>query len=121
LNYYAALGIRWLAAAAGLIAGVLGLTNQISSSVIGGIAAFSGLLLAFGRDLKFQQKANWHYRKSEGAGRFHDQLAFGLPERPSVENVAAVAADYARFEEEMTARWENNVAADDAPSPPPST
>jgi hypothetical protein len=46
LNYYAALGIRWFAAAAGLLAGLLGLTNNASAPVVGGIAGVSGLLLA---------------------------------------------------------------------------
>jgi hypothetical protein len=69
-NYYSAITIRWLSAASGLVAGFLGLTGFASSALVGGIAATAGILLAFGRDLKFQQKANWHYRRAEGTGAF---------------------------------------------------
>jgi hypothetical protein len=118
-NYYSALTIRWLSAAAGLVAGFFGLTNFASSAVVGGIAAAAGILLAFGRDLKFQQKANWHYRRAEGTARFQNRLEFQLPEFPHVDNVKEVAADYARFSQDMTKEWEDHVAFDDTPRSAP--
>src|SRR5215471_17148168 len=45
-NYYSALTIRWLSAAAGVVAGFFGLTNFASSATVGGIAAAAGILLA---------------------------------------------------------------------------
>ena len=118
-NYYSALTIRWLSAAAGLVAGFFGLTNFASSATVGGIAATAGILLAFGRDLKFQQKANWHYRRAEGIARFQNRLEYQVPEFPHVDNIAKVAADYDRFSETMTKEWEENVAFDDTPRSAP--
>jgi hypothetical protein len=117
---YSALTIRWLSAAAGLVAGFFGLTNFASSATVGGIAAAAGILLAFGRDLKFQQKANWHYRRAEGIARFQNRLEYQVPEFPHVDNIAKVAADYDRFSETMTKEWEENVAFDDTPRSAPT-
>jgi hypothetical protein len=100
-NYHSALAIRWLSAAAGLVAGILGLTSVASSAVVGGIAAVAGVLLAFGRDLKFQQKANWHYRRAEGTSTFQNRLQYRLPASPTVEDISAVSADYDRFSENI--------------------
>jgi hypothetical protein len=116
-NYHSALTIRWFSAAAGLVAGFLGLTNVVSSAVVGGIAAAAGILLAFGRDLKFQEKANWHYRRAEGTAAFQSRLEYQLPESPTVDNIAAVAAAYDRFSGDMTKEWEDRLAADDTPRP----
>jgi hypothetical protein len=88
INYHCALAVRWLASAAGLLAGALGLTNKASAATVGAIAGAAGLLLAFGRDLKFQQKANWHYRRAEGALRFGNRLEFELALPPSVDDIA---------------------------------
>jgi hypothetical protein len=119
-NYYCALTIRWLSAAAGLVAGFFGLTNFASSATVGGIAAAAGILLAFGRDLKFQQKANWHYQRAEGTARFQNRLEYQVPESPHVDNIAEVAADYNRFSQAMTNEWKENIAFDDTPRSAPT-
>ena len=117
LNYYCALAIRWLASAAGLLAGALGLTNKASAATVGAIAGAAGLLLAFGRDLKFQQKANWHYRRAEGALRFGNRLEFELALPPSVDDIANLSREYNQFSEDMTELWERGLALDLEPAP----
>jgi hypothetical protein len=114
-NYHSALAIRWLASAAGLLAGILGLAKVLEGPTVGAIAGTGGLLLAFGRDLQLQQKANWHYTRAEAALRFLNRLKFQLPLNPTAEDISTLAKDYDDFNENMTRQWDQRIAHDIEP------
>ena len=67
LNYYMAQVLLWASLAASSLAALLGLVPSLSEVIqkwqLGLVAALSTVLATLSRQVGFQQKANWHYRK----------------------------------------------------------
>ena len=88
-NYSGAQLITIAAAAAGAAAALLGLipSGTIQKWEVGVVAAISPALIVVGKQLGFQQKANWHYRKVDRIRTLQRRLAYELPVLPSADNL----------------------------------
>jgi hypothetical protein len=120
LNYGGAQLIRFVSSTAGVAAALLGLipSQAVEKWEVGVVAAISPALIAAGRQLGFQQKANWHYRKVDRIKTLQRRLTFELPASPSADNLAAVSRAWSALDTDMSKEWED---MQDAPTTRPGS
>jgi hypothetical protein len=107
-NYFAAQGMSWGSLAASSAAALLGLIpSSVDKWVVGGLAALSTALIAASRQLGFQQKANWHYRKVDRLRALQRRLLYELPISPTADNIAAISSALSAIDIEMSKEWED--------------
>jgi hypothetical protein len=107
-NYFTAQGMSWGSLAASGAAALLGLIpSSVDKWVVGGLAALSTALIAASRQLGFQQKANWHYRKVDRLRTLRNRLSYELPISPSADNIAAISSPRSAMDTEMSKEWED--------------
>ena len=76
-NYFAQQVLVWGSLLASGAAALLGLLpSHIDKAWVGLIAAVSAGLIGASRQLGFQQKANWHYRKADRLAALRRRLQF---------------------------------------------
>jgi len=92
-------------------AAICGLFFNASGRVVGGIAALPPLIAFLAVNLKLEERANWHYRKSNIFEALNSRLAYQLPETPTADNIAAIARDRDRAVAEMEVEWERTKSA----------
>jgi hypothetical protein len=109
LNYAAVQVISLASSAAGIAAALLGLIPilPIQKWEVGLVAAISPALVAASRQLGFQQKANWHYRKVDRITTLQRRLAYELPVSPSPDNLAAISRAWSTLDTDMSKEWED--------------
>jgi hypothetical protein len=66
-----------------------GLAEWLASKAMGGLALVPGALAIVAATLKFEGKANWHYRKRDGLTALIHRLDYQLPAEPSAADVVA--------------------------------
>jgi hypothetical protein len=108
-NYFTAQGMSWGSLAASGAAALLGLipSPSVDKWVVGGLAAISAALIAASRQLGFQQKANWHYRKVDRLRTLQRRLSYELPISPSADNIAAISSALSAIDTDMSKEWED--------------
>ena len=94
---------------AGVAAALLGLvpSQAIEKWEVGLVAAISPALIAASRQLGFQQKANWHYRKVDRIKTLQRRLAYELPVSPNADNLAAISHAWSAIDTDMSKEWED--------------
>ena len=94
---------------AGVAAALLGLvpSQTIEKWEVGIVAAISPALAAASRQLGFQQKANWHYRKVDRIKTLQRRLAYELPVSPNADNLAAISRAWSAIDTDMSKEWED--------------
>lgn len=109
LDYGGAQVISFLSSMAGAAAALLGLipSQTVQKWEVGVVAAISPALIAVGRQLGFQQKANWHYRKVDRIKTLQRRLAYELPTSPSADNLAAISRAWSALDTDMSKEWED--------------
>jgi len=109
LNYTCAQIITFLSSTAGAAAALLGLipSQTVEKWEVGVVAAISPGLIAVGRQLGFQQKANWHYRKVDRIKTLQRRLAYELPVSPNADNLAAISRAWSSLDTDMSKEWED--------------
>lgn len=80
--------------------------------VAGSIALLPAAVALIATSMKFQGKANWHYRKKEALEGLRCRLQFELPESPSADDVASISESFRGITEKMTKEWEKELALD---------
>lgn len=88
-------------------AAVCGLFFDVSGKIVGGIAALPPLIAFVAVNLKLEERANWHYRKSNMFESLNSRLRYQLPEIPSADNIAAIARDRDKAVADMESEWEH--------------
>jgi hypothetical protein len=108
-NYFSAQGLLWASLIAGSLAALLGIVPSLSVGIekwqLGLISALSVAFTAFSRQVGFQQKANWHYRKVDGLRALRRRLQFELPASPTADNIAAVSNSLSAMDIQMSKEW----------------
>jgi hypothetical protein len=107
-NYLTAQGMSLGSLAASGAAALVGfIPSSVDKSFVGGLAALSTALIAASRQLGFQQKANWHYRKVDRLRTLRNRLSYELPISPSADNIAAISSAMSAIDTEMSKEWED--------------
>jgi hypothetical protein len=110
-NYFSAQGLLCASLVAGSLAALLGIVPALSEGIekwqLGVVSALSVGFTAFSRQLRFQQKANWHYRKVDGLRALRRRLQFELPASPTADNIAAVSNSLSAMDIQMSKEWED--------------
>jgi hypothetical protein len=110
-NYFSAQGLLWASLIAGSLAALLGLVPTLSVGVekwqLGLVSALSVAFTTFSRQVGFQQKANWHYRKVDGLRALRRRLQYELPALPTADNIAAVSNSLSAMDIQMSKEWED--------------
>jgi hypothetical protein len=109
INYAAVQVMSFGSSAAGVAAALLGLipSQTIEKWQVGLVAAISTALIAASRQLGFQQKANWHYRKVDRLKTLQRRLTYELPVSPSADNLAAISRAWSAVDTDMSKEWED--------------
>ena len=109
LNYAAVQVMSFASSAAGIAAALLGLipSETIQKWEVGIVAAISPALIAASRQLGFQQKASWHYRKVDSIKTLQRRLAYELPSRPNADNLPAISRAWSALDTDMSKEWED--------------
>ena len=108
-NYWAVQITSWTATIAGVAAATLGLIplDWVQKWQVGLLAAIATALVSASRQLGFQQKANWHYRKEERLGELKRQLKFETPLPITAESVAIISRAWSAIDKGLTQEWED--------------
>jgi hypothetical protein len=108
-NYWSAQIALWLSLAAAGLAALLGLIPALSAHFekwqLGVASALSVAFTTLSRQVGFQRKANWHYRKVGHLGALRRRLQFEQPLSPSPENIAAVSKALSELDSAMAKEW----------------
>ena len=108
-NYFFTFGLALLATGASIAASILAFL-QFSAAIVGVLAlipAMAGILLS---RLKFQQRANWYYRKKGALLALYNELHFELPDPPTSAAIASISKKWRQLNQEMEAAWETSLA-----------
>lgn len=62
--------------------------------------------------MKFQDRANWHYRKMEALKALRRRLLFEPPESPTADNIAAIANTLTTLNERMQEEYQKDFTLD---------
>ena len=119
LNYAAVQVLSFTSSAASIAAALLGLipSQAIEKWQVGVVAAISPALVAASRQLGFQQKANWHYRKVDRIKTLQRRLAYEMPVSPDADNFAAISRAWSALDTDMSQEWEDMQQHDPATMP----
>jgi hypothetical protein len=105
-NYSTAFALRFSIVISSIIAGVGGLASALPHQVFAFIAFLPAALSVFATNLKYQDRANWHYRGKDALNRLLNRLRFELPDPPTPEAVAAISQEMSELNVAMSAEWE---------------
>jgi hypothetical protein len=108
-NYAAVRVMSIGSSVAGVAAALLGLvpSQAVEKWEVGMVAAISPALIAASRQLGFQQKANWHYRKVDRIKTLQRRLSYELPVFPKADNLAAISRAWSVIDTDMSKEWED--------------
>jgi hypothetical protein len=106
-DYYTVQVMSFGSTVAGVAATLLGLIpfENVEKWQVGPVAAISTALITASRQLGFQQKANWHYRKVDRLKTLERRLAYELPISPSADNLAAISRAWSAVDTDMSKEW----------------
>ena len=62
--------------------------------------------------MKFQSKANWHYRKLEALNALRRRLVYEQPESLTADNIAAISNTLTTLTERMQQEWQKEFSLD---------
>jgi len=100
----------FLALGCSAAAAIIGISfPAVSSRIVGGLAAGSPLLAFVGARVRLDLRESWYYRKSTGLNALRSRLVFQLPEEPTVEHIAGIAAARDRLVADMQREWDEGI------------
>ena len=99
----------FLALGCSIAAAICGVFFKVSPRIVGGLAALPPLVAYLAANFRFDVRENWYYRKSVALEGLRSRLQYQLPEEPTVENVAAIAAARDKLVASMQAEWYETI------------
>jgi hypothetical protein len=107
-NYRAAYGLTIVTVLSSAAAGILGLGFEVDDRIVALLALIPAIAVSVSSQFKWQDKANWHYRKHQAAKAQLRRLDYDLPTNTAAQ-LAELAQGYSVIEAELTASWEDNL------------
>ena len=105
-------GVMILTVGASLVGGIGGLSDILAAKAAGALALLPGLLAVFATTMKFQAKANQHYRRKDALQILRNRLLFELPEPPADTDIAAISREWADLTNRMNDEYERSLQFD---------
>jgi hypothetical protein len=84
----------------------------IGAKLAGMFALLPGLLAVFSTTMKFQAKANQHYRRKDALQILQHRLLFELPVSPTEAQIAAISHQWDELTNRMNDEWERSLQFD---------
>lgn len=109
-NHRISLGVMLTALGCSVAAAVSGVFFSVKPQIVGGIALLPPLLAYAALNMKFDGKSSWHYRKVYALESLLSRLLYQLPEKPTVDNIAAIARERDTMHVEMQSEWDRTLA-----------
>jgi len=110
LNYKFSLLLSYATVVSSLGAGGGGILLGLDGKTTGMLALVPVLIATFAMNLKFQDKANWHYMKKDALNALKRRLLYQLPDNPCAKDVAEISEAWNSLDLEMNIRWEKEFA-----------
>ena len=95
-----------------LVGGIAGLSEVIGAKLAGMLALLPGLLAVFSTTMRFQAKANQHYRRKDALEILRHRLLYELPLSPTEADIAAVSQEWGELTNQMNDEWERSLQFD---------
>jgi hypothetical protein len=115
-NYLASIFFVWGALLASCLAAVAGVFELMSSKLVGSLALIPGIVSVFPTQLKFQERAHWHFRKKDLLQGIMNEARFGLPDPPSLGDIKHLAEKFTTLNLQMGAEWMRDIGSNDEAS-----
>jgi len=108
-NYFTSYLLRLVMVLSSVTAGLLGFAGG-DAQFLGGVALIPALIAFLSSNMKFQDKANWHYRKAEAFNGLRDELLYEVPCPISCAAVAAISNRKRECSDKMNFEWESSFS-----------
>jgi hypothetical protein len=105
-NYRAAYTLSIVTVISSAAAGILGLGFAVDKRIVALIALIPAIAVTVANQFKWQDKANWHYRKHDAAKALLRRINYELPAHPTEAQLAELSRGYSVTEAEMSESWE---------------
>src|SRR5437762_2750748 len=96
-DYWIAVILMILTVLSSVIAGIGGISKSFNPEVVGALALIPGAIALLVSYLKYQGKSSFHYKKIHSLKALKSRLRLQLPERPSADQIAALAKERDRL------------------------
>jgi hypothetical protein len=104
-NYRAAYALTILTVLSSAAAGILGLGWQVDHRIVSLLALVPAIAVTVSSQFKWQDKANWHYQKSEAAKALLRRIDYELPDHPTASQLTDLSRGYSVTDAEMSEAW----------------
>jgi hypothetical protein len=108
--YYWSQTLLILSLGCSAVAAICGIFFSISSRIVGGLAAVPPVIAYFAVSFRLLTRENWYYRKSIALGVLRSRLLFQLPEEPTVNHIASIAAERDKLVASMQVEWYETIS-----------
>jgi hypothetical protein len=109
-DYWVSVVLMIVTLAASFTAGIGALGFQWSARTTGIVAFIPGAVAIVMTTMKFEGKANWHYRKLYGLSSLRNRLKYELSIPIGVEQVAAISREHRELTSTMEREWETSLS-----------
>ena len=107
-NYRAAYTLAIIAVLSSAAAGILGLGFSVDHRLVALLALVPAIAVTVSSQFKWQDRANWHYRKHLVAKAQLRQLDYEIL-NPTAAQLAELSKGYTATEAELNDTWEDNL------------
>jgi hypothetical protein len=108
-EYKISIWLSRLTATTGILASTIGMLGA-PGKIVGIIALLPVVLSTIAINLKFQDKANWYYRKKNALSAFRRELMYQLPENHASDIVSEISKKWTELDNKMDKQWEKEFA-----------
>lgn len=121
LNHWTTIILMLVALLSSAAAGLGGIFFHFDPKLTGGLALIPGILALLATTMKFQGKANWHYRRQYALLALKQKLLYELPETPTSDDIAAISRSWSELGQKMQEEWERafSLSLDSVPKASP--
>lgn len=93
----------------GVLASIAGIANA-PGQIVGAVAFCPVLFATILMNIKFQDKANWYFKKKNALAALRRELLFELPGIAENESVRMISKKWTELEIRMDEQWEKEFA-----------
>lgn len=104
-NYSFAYALRFLVVISSIAAAVAAFL-KIEATVVGSLAVIPAIVAFLSSNMKFQDRANWHYRISHAFDGLRQELSYEGPEPLTASYVAAISKRKRDMQTAMEVEWQ---------------
>jgi hypothetical protein len=108
-QYFSSQTVLILSLGCSAAAAISGIGFLVSPRIVGTIAILPPLIAYLATSFRLSVRENWYYRKSVALEALRSRLLYQLPEEPTADNVAAIAAARDKLVTDMQQEWYETI------------